>query len=82
MALRDQHGETVDVNWLSKAAVKLLESAMAADEIDHAACARYIESLTKTLLPKMTATEGKNESNSVVESARAAAQLELREKRA
>ena len=75
-----REGKPVDESWLAQQAVLLLERAQQADDVDHAACVRYLDLLAKVLLPKSgTATEVAA-AGSLLEQARSAADLEKKAK--
>lgn len=52
MAIKDSKDQEITVDRLVGVTWSLLEDARASDEVDHAACGKYIELIAKVLLPR------------------------------
>ena len=53
MKIKSRDGVAITDEWLCSKAVELLEKAMEADPVDHAACKGYLDLVARILLPKV-----------------------------
>lgn len=56
MTIKDKDGQEITSERLAQEAWDLLQEAKETDEIDHQVCAKYIELMSKVLLPKTQRT--------------------------